>query len=156
MKHNFSNLSKKNTDFIVSYLKNGKEAAENVLDTVLESAKPGEDSAAYIRRYRLWLEEACKRHELDVEKIGHALEKIADFPAGDSKQDKSKQEDTSKWLASFLVQQKRYIPIFSLVDKVKSLEHSKSLDARKYGVVIMGTQNTEPVEEEEEETQKEE
>ena len=80
----------------------------------------------------------------------------ADFPAGDSKQNKSKQEDTSKWLASFLVQQKRYIPIFSLVDKVKSLEHSKSLDARKYGGVIMGTQNTEPVEEEEGEAQKEE
>jgi hypothetical protein len=148
MKHNFNNLSKKETDFIVPYIKNGKQAAEYVLDSILESAKAGEDSAAFTRRYRLWLEEACKRHELDAEKIGHALEKIADFPAGDSKQDKSKQEDTSKWLASFLVQQKRYIPLFNLLEKVKSLEHSKSLDARKYGVVILNTQNTETVDEE--------
>ena len=139
MKQNFANLSNPEKDFIIPYLKHGKEAAADLLNAILESAKP-EDKPAFTRRYRDWLVQATIRHDLDPEKIGHVLEVIADFPVDTSNSAKVKQEETTKWLMDFLRQQKQFIPLFGLEEKLKQMNNSRSRNAKNNAELIIKIQ----------------
>ena len=139
MKHNFANLASTETDFIIPYLKYGKESAVNLLDAILESAKT-DDKPAYIRRYRDWLLDATSRHDLEPEKIGHALEVIADFPIDNNNSTKNKQEETTRWLIEFLRQQRQVIPLFGLEEKLNQLNNSRSRNAKANAEVILKIQ----------------
>ena len=139
IKHNFEHLASTETDFIIPYLKYGKESASNLLDAILASAKT-DDKPAYIRRYRDWLLDATSRHDLEPEKIGHVLEVIADFPIDNSNSTKNKQEETTRWMIEFLRQQRQVIPLFGLEEKLNQLSNSKSRNAKTNAELILKIQ----------------
>lgn len=148
LKFNIDHIGGKSSDFTVAFLKNGKEAAEALLDAIIESAST-EDKSGVSMRYRMWLNEASRRHELDAAKLSEALNKIVVFPEGDSRSNRSKQEDAMVFLAAFLFEQKRFIDIGGLLEKVKKLQTSSSEKVKKLVDDVIQSQ-TAPAEAEEE------
>ncbi|EAY20672.1 hypothetical protein TVAG_163680 [Trichomonas vaginalis G3] len=152
LKFNIDHIGSNSSDFTVAFLKNGLKSAECLLDAIIEQAKPEEDKNGVQTRYRTWLNEAATRQNLDADKITVALNKIVSFPEGDSRANRSKQEDALVFLAAFLFQQKRFIKIGDLLEKVKKLDNSQSKKVKKLVDEIVQSQ-VERTEEAEEEKQ---